>query len=108
MAPEGLAGMLGLAFRARQLVPGAQESLKLIRDCKAGLVLLDPEASANTRKKIADACNHYHVQVILLDAGILGQACGRNGMAAAAIKTGQLCGQIRKLAGVDQETITTQ
>lgn len=101
MASEQLRGLLGLAFRARQLVPGAELGLKLIREGKAGLALIDPVASANTRKKMVDACNHYEVQGILLDAGILGEACGRSGMAAAALRKGQLCDQIRLLAGMN-------
>ena len=100
MAAEGLKGLLGLAFRARQLAPGAEETLKLVREGRAGLVLLDPQASANTSKKISNACNHYRVQVILLNGGILGEACGRPGMAAAAIKNGSLCEQIRQQAGL--------
>lgn len=83
-----LLGILGLAFRAGQLVPGAEMSLKLIREKGAALALLEPEASENTQKKVRDACNHYQVKVILLGAGMLGLACGRPGMAAAAVKPG--------------------
>lgn len=83
-----LRGILGLAFRAGQLVPGAEMSLKLIREKGAALALLEPEASENTQKKVRDACNHYGIKVILLSAGTLGHACGRPGMAAAAVKPG--------------------
>ncbi len=93
---KALQGMLGLAFRAGQLVPGAEMSLKLIKDGKAGLALLEPEASENTRKKVRDACNHYQVQVILLDAGMLGLACGRPGMAVGAVKPGNFAQMILK------------
>ncbi len=94
--PEKLKGILGLAFKAQQLVPGAEMSLKLIKEGKAGLALLEPGASENTRKKVRDACNHYQVQVILLDAGQLGMACGRPGMAAAAVKPGNFAQMILK------------
>lgn len=94
MEAEKLAGLLGLAFRAGHLVPGAEMSLKLIRDKKAQVALLEPQASANTLKKMRDACNHYGIQVMLLDAGVLGKACGRPGMAAAAVKTGSFARQL--------------
>lgn len=93
---DSLQGVLGLAFRAGQLVPGAELGLQLIRERKAGIALLDCEAGANTRKKVMDACNHYQVQVILLDAGILGSACGRPGMSAGAVKSGEFS---RMIAG---------
>lgn len=91
---EGLQGMLGLAFKAGQLIPGLELSLKLIKDNRAGIALLDPDASTNTQKKMRDACNHYHIQVILLKAGMLGNACGRPGMAAGAVKPGGFAEQI--------------
>ena len=91
-----LQGILGLAFRAGQLVPGAEMSLKLIREKGAALALLEPEASENTRKKVTDACNHYQIKVILLSAGMLGLACGRPGMAAAAVKHGNFSQMILK------------
>ena len=91
---DAVQGLLGLAFRAGHLVPGAEMGLKLIRERKAGIALLDREAGANTRKKVLDACNHYQVQVILLDAGILGLACGRPGMSAGAVKAGEFSQQI--------------
>ena len=97
MQSEALKGMLGLAFRARQLVPGAENALQLIREGKAGLALLDPVASTNTRKKVLDACNYYQVQVMLMGAGLLGLACGRDGMAAAAVKKGPFAQQILRL-----------
>lgn len=90
-------GLLGLALRAGALVPGAEMSLKLIREGKAALAILDREASPNTSKKIRDACNHRGIQVMLMDAGLLGQAAGKPGMAAAAMKTGSFAREFTRL-----------
>ena len=95
---EKVSGLLGLAFKAGHLVPGLEMELKLIREGKAALAVLDQNAGANTQKKVKDACNHYQVQVMLLDAGILGLACGRPGMAAGAIRPGGFAEALRKLA----------
>lgn len=98
MEPEaGLAGILGLAFRAGQLTPGAEMGLKLIRDGKAAMALLDPGASANTIKKVTDACHYRNVAVFTLRPGMLGRACGRAGMAAAAMKHGNLAQKAGKI-----------
>lgn len=105
---EKLRGMLGIAHRAGHLVPGAEMGLKLIREGKAGLALLDSEAGANTQKKIRDACNHYQIQVILISAGILGDACGRPGMAAAAMKPGGLADQLMMMSAQENLRILRQ
>lgn len=96
MGEDGLKGMLGLAFRARQLVPGAEMSLQLIRDGKAALVIIDDKASANTAKKLQDACRHRDVPVFVLGNGMLGASCGRQGMAAAALKAGKISQNVLK------------
>lgn len=107
---DRLLGALGLAYKAGQVVSGAELGLKLVREGKAGLVLLDAGASANTRKKIQDACKYRGIQVILMDAGLLGAACGRPGMAVGAVKSGGFAGQmIRQAAapgGADTEKET--
>ncbi len=98
MKPEmELAGILGLAFKAGQLTPGAEMSLSLIRENKAALALVDPQASANTRKKLEDACAYRGVSVFTLRTGLLGQACGRTGMIAAALKQGNLALRAQKI-----------
>lgn len=102
---DKLMGLLGLAFRAGHLVPGAEMGLKLIREGKAGIALLDANAGANTQKKVKDACNHYQIQVILIDVGILGEACGRPGMAAAAMKPGGLVNQLISLSAKEKPSM---
>lgn len=97
-----LAGILGLAFRSGQLVPGAEMSLNLIREDRAALVLLDPKAGGNTRKKLEDACAYRSVAVFTLTDGLLGQACGRAGMAAAAIRQGELALRARKILSMGE------
>lgn len=97
MTADPLAGILGLAFRAGQLVPGAQLALELIRSKKAALAILDEGASPNTAKKMLDACRHYGVTAAKLPKGFLGQAAGRTGMAAAALKPGGFARQASNL-----------
>lgn len=97
MIDERINGILGLAFRAKQLVPGAQLTLELIRDGKAALVIVDETASPNTKKKVKDACQFYHVPMYQLPQNILGQSLGRTGMATAGIKPGGFAQQASAL-----------
>jgi ribosomal protein L7Ae-like RNA K-turn-binding protein len=96
MSEDVLKGMIGMAFRARQLVPGAEMSLQLIRDEKAALVMIDDKASSNTAKKLQDACRYRNVPVFVLGDGLLGVSCGRPGMAAAALKAGKIAQNVLK------------
>jgi len=56
---------LGLARRAGKLVSGEELVLKAIRSGEAKLVLLAGDASAGTRKKIADKCSSYGVELLV-------------------------------------------
>ncbi|HSK69532.1 MAG TPA: ribosomal L7Ae/L30e/S12e/Gadd45 family protein [Candidatus Limnocylindria bacterium] len=94
-----LRGILGLAFRAGQLVPGAEMSLQLIRDGKAALVLVDTAAAANTAKKLSDACAYRGVSMCRLPEGELARALGRPEMAAAALKRGNFAKRAEELCG---------
>ena len=45
-------------------------------------------SSANTVKKITDACIYYHVPCLTLPSGMLEEACGREGVRTAAVLDG--------------------
>ncbi|GIO10902.1 50S ribosomal protein L7ae [Cohnella xylanilytica] len=56
---------LGLAMRAGKLVSGEELVLKAIRSGEAKLVLLAEDASEGTRKKVADKCGSYGVELLI-------------------------------------------
>ena len=55
MNGQKLAGILGLALRARQAALGTDASRIMIRTGKCGLLLLDGDAGLNTRKKAEES-----------------------------------------------------
>ena len=90
--------MLGIAMRAGALSLGEDGVLKAISGGKAGLVLVDAGASANTKKRFADSCAYYDVQMRLTKAGRLASAIGKPGRMSAAIKAGGLGDKLLSLA----------
>ncbi|MGI6688250.1 MAG: ribosomal L7Ae/L30e/S12e/Gadd45 family protein [Christensenellales bacterium] len=99
MDERQLKGSLGLAYKAGQLIPGADKALMALREGKAALMLLDQGTAVNTRKKLADGCAYRGVTLLELPEGLLGQAIGRPGVNAAAMTAGGMAGKI-------QQTIT--
>ena len=93
--------MLGIAMRAGALSLGEDGDLKAISGGKAGLVLVDAGASANTKKRFSDSCAHYGVRMRFTQAGRLSTAIGRSGRMSAAVKAGGLCDKLISLAGED-------
>ena len=71
--------------RAGKLQSGGDMALAAIRSGKARVAVVDAQASANTVKKITDACIYYHVPLLTLPDGLLGAACGREGRMIAAV-----------------------
>ena len=90
-------GRLGLAMRAGQVVSGDFAVEKLLRGEGAALVLLDADASDNTRKKISDACAHRGIPLAVVETGLLGRAIGKPGRIVAAVKTGDMGTNLRQL-----------
>ena len=76
MNEAALRGLLGLCQRAGKLQSGGDMALAAIRSGKARVAVVDAQASANTVKKITDACIYYHVPLLTLPDGLLGAACG--------------------------------
>lgn len=91
-----LRGALGLAYKAGQLVPGADKALLTLREGKAGLMLLDSAAAANTRKKLGDGSSHRGIRLLELPEGLLGHAIGRPGVNAAAVLIGGMAEKIEQ------------
>ena len=58
-----LLGLLGFAARARKLICGADLCRDAIRRGQIPLVLVASDASANTLKRITDACKYYETDL---------------------------------------------
>ena len=90
--------MLGIAMRAGALTLGESGTDKAIAAGEAGLVLVDAEASDNTRKRFADSCAYYGAPMLLTAGGRLGIAVGKPGRMSAAVRKGTLCDKLASLA----------
>ncbi len=82
---DKLKGYLGLAVRSGQAALGANMVLEQIRSGKAGVVLIDEDASDNTRKKLSDACAFRNVDLHILPAGLIAASCGKGDRMAAGV-----------------------
>ena len=96
--PEKLKGYLGLAVRAGIASLGGSMALDHIRSGKSGVVLIDAEASDNTRKKLRDACEYRRVRCHILPAGWIRAACGKGDWLAVSVAKGDLADRISQLA----------
>lgn len=105
MDEQKFIGMLGLAVKARQAQLGAGRALDSIRANKAALVLLDEEASDNTRKRFENACLFHEVECLILPPGLLGRAAGKSDAMVAAILKG---GMAERLRGMGRDDIMTK
>lgn len=92
-----LRGLLGLCQRAGKLQSGGDMALAAVRGGKARAALVDGGASANTVKKITDACIYYHVPLLKLPEGMLGSACGHEGRMIAAVCDAGFATRIKSL-----------
>ncbi len=76
--------MLGLCSRAGKCLFGETACMSGIRTGKVFLVLIDQEASANTRKRYVDACEYRKVPYLLVREAAFA-AAGKQGRRAIAI-----------------------
>jgi ribosomal protein L7Ae-like RNA K-turn-binding protein len=77
---------LGLAARARKVISGEEMVIQAVRQNKANLVLLSSDASARTKKTIADKCRYYEVPLKeVVDRETLGRAIGKAERVCVAI-----------------------
>ena len=90
--------MLGLCMRAGQLTLGEDGVRKAIATGKAALILVDAEASANTKKRFSDACAFYGASCLETAPGRLGEAVGKPGRMSAAVQAGSMAERLVELA----------
>lgn len=96
---QGL-NLLGLAQRAGKLVSGEETVLKNIRNNKAKLVIVCLDASENTKKKISDKCQFYHVTYIeAFESLELTQAIGKARIVCALTDEGFKKGVLKIIQG---------
>ena len=88
MNGQKLAGILGLALRARQAAMGTDASRIMIRTGKCGLLLLDGDAGLNTRKKAEELCRQTGTPMLVLPSGMIRSATGKSNMVMAVSKGG--------------------
>ena len=65
---------LGLCLRAGRLTTGQEACVELIRRGGAALALVDGGASANTLKRLSDACRSHDTPLYALSPGALGHS----------------------------------
>ncbi len=75
-----LTGLLGFAARARKLICGTDLCRDEIRRGRLHFALVASDASANTKKRIADACKYYEAKLccIPLTADELSHTIGKS------------------------------
>lgn len=96
MNEQKLSGMIGLAVRARQTAAGLDACRLLIRSGKCGVILLDGEAAANTRKKAEDLCRQTGTDIISLPSGLIEKATGKSNI-VMAVQKGPFAEQILRI-----------
>ena len=84
-AESRVTSFLGLCLRAGRLVTGQEACVELIRRGGAALALVDEGASANTLKRLSDACRSHDTPLYALSPGALGHSIGKPSRMTAAI-----------------------
>lgn len=105
MNQQMVAGILGLAMRARQVLPGAGRALEHVRQRRTGILLLDMAVSDNTAKRFMDACQHHQVTLYQLPEGLLGRALGMPGTMVALVLPGGLAQQLDKACQTEDNKV---
>ena len=78
MNGQKLAGLMGLAIRARQAAIGIDACRMMIRNGQCGVLLADGSAGDNTRKKAEDLCRQSGTPLMILPPGSVEQATGKS------------------------------
>ena len=92
-----LLSMLGLALRAGRLVSGVQAVEIALKKGECKLVIIDEDASDNTKKQMADACAFKKTPLITVSASSLGNAIGKPGRMIAAVTDTSFADRIYQL-----------
>lgn len=95
-------------MKAGLVMSGTDPVLRALSGGNVVCVLLDAEASENTRKKVADACIHRGIPVFLTDPDRLGSTLGRPERRVAALKPGKLSERFMELANGEQKPYTIE
>ena len=85
-------------MRGGQIVSGQDACVTLIRKQEAQVVLLDENASANTTKRITDACRTHQVPLYVLVSDSLGRSIGKAGRMVIALPKGNMADKVLQLA----------
>ena len=93
MDERRLKGILGLSVRARQTAFGGDACRKALESGQYGILLLDEQISDNTRLKYQALCGRTGSRLIILPAGLLETATGRENM-AMAVRRGNFSEQV--------------
>jgi len=92
--------MIGLAYRAGKCSLGEETILKDIRSNRAKLVLLANDIGPQTKKKLTNKCNFYHVPYVIADdRETLSNAIGKSQRVAIAILDAGFAAKISALLG---------
>lgn len=105
-----LAGMLGLAARARKLICGAELVTQSVRSGRARMALVACDAAKNTQKRVFNCCIYYECECreIPLTAAELGHSVGRAGaLTTVAVEDAQMAKGIRKVFASSTENDDT-
>lgn len=91
-----LLGLLGLAARSGRLTYGQDRCLAGVRDGALFLIIVDGDASGNTKKALRNACLFHKVPLIeLSSAGRLGAGVGRPALRVVGVKDRLFAQQLR-------------
>ena len=90
-------GFLGLCTRAGQLIFGQDACVDAVRAQRAAVVLLDESCSANTRKRLEDACRTHGIPLYSLAAELIAGAVGKDGRKVAALRPGSMADKMLSL-----------
>ena len=93
MNESRLKGLLGICVRSGQAVFGEDGCRRAVSRNECGLLLVDGEASENTRTRYEKLCRVHEIPMALLPAGMLENATGKTCM-AMAVRKGPLLDQV--------------
>ena len=88
---------LGLCMRAGKVISGQDACVSLIRKGDAAIVLVDEEASENTKKRLNDACQHHDVILLQLEKDNLGYAIGKPDRKVVALAKDNMANKLIQL-----------
>lgn len=75
MTNNQVAGLLGLATRARKIACG-DTVMKSIQNQSAKLVILTDTCGSNNKKKLIDKCTYYQIPHVVMNEIVLNTAIG--------------------------------